>query len=122
MHKLSVNELPKLKPIDLNTQKVVAIFVSVFLFFILPVAGIEHLNQTSLINSYDQNTTQIAASNTNPVTGRVAGVSDQNTNKILGLYLNDEATLFLIGGIILIGISILLIIFLIVDSRRSKIR
>jgi len=107
-----VYELPNLK-VEFSFKKLIASVLSVVIFLILPIAGIDSL---------------IRSSNAPPVTqGQVAGIStstisSDNNIYILGqtIDLNSQSSILAIGGLILLGLAIILTIYLIIDSSLTS--
>lgn len=90
---------------ELSPSKIIAIILFVGLFFIAPVFLIE--------------------SSKAPASGKVAGVSTSLQQIYfpqitLEIDLNNQPGLFFIAGIIFIGIGAIVIIFLLIDSKRFK--
>ncbi len=105
-----VYELPKLK-FDFNLRKLIVASISIFVFFLLPVLVIQSLTTT--------------VQNVEVGNGRVAGVNvstNEELINILGfeLNLNSKGGIFILLGIILVGISIILFLFLMYDNLRIK--
>jgi len=95
--------------INLNPRKSLAIIFSVFLFLVVPIVIIENIFNRPANSA-----------------GQVAGISTTtDTTSFIVLFgqrfdLNSQAGLLIIAATLLIGIAILLIIFLIIDSKRSR--
>lgn len=108
MHKLNPKDLPELKVVDLTVTRAVLIFISVTLFFVMPVLGI----------TYVQNTTPAP-------TPQVAGVNETtlaatSSTNVIGIDLNSQAGLLLMIGIILVGIALIVTMFMIVENVRKQ--
>ena len=105
MRKTVYQNLPKLK-VELNVAKVIVATIIVLCFYVLPIYLINKSQET-------------------PIAGpEVAGVSVSKVNELnLGFTrvdLNSQAGIFVTGGVILMGISIILIIFLILDDIKFR--
>jgi hypothetical protein len=112
-----IYELPQLK-MEITITKIFLIIVGVTFSFVLPFFAIENYKQSS------NTTTEIASDSSN---GQVAGVSTEATNStfIIPLTntevdLNSQSGSLISVGMILIGVSFILLIFLLVDSVRSR--
>ena len=104
-----VYELPRLKA-ELSFTKIIISIFSVFFFFIVPIVLIEQSKNPTV--QVDQ--------------GKVAGISnipiEENTIFIFNqtINLNSQVGLLVILGIILLGISILLALYLAIDKPLRK--
>ena len=116
-----IYELPDLK-VEMTFGKFVVIIASIFLFLILPI---------NLINTYfpeiNPNNSSIQEQSTE---GRVAGVETSLTGDVdnidnqiplLGDFnLNSQSGVFVLLGLILIGISVLLTLYLFISGRKEE--
>src|SRR5688572_2635730 len=111
-----VEELPELK-VNMTFGKFVMIIASVFIFLVLPIQVI-----TTYFPQLDPNKSQETEN-----IGRVAGASTDlnNTSELKIPILNDSIDLnsqdgvFTILGMVLIGIAVILIVYLILESRLN---
>lgn len=109
------DDLPKLK-VDFNLGKFIATVIAINLFLILPISLIESTRNVA------NNNPKIAED------GRVLGLSSEvqvsqtSEYQLFGVAFdpNSESGLLVVMGLILLGISILILTFLIVDNYRSK--
>jgi hypothetical protein len=108
-------QLPKLK-VDLDLPRFLIIVITIFATFVLPAQFIQYYKT--------QSETQIAT----PQSGQVAGLATQKSSSTIKVPftdtevdLNSQAGVMIVGGMVLIGISIILIIFLLIDSYKSKL-
>ncbi|GIW58895.1 MAG: hypothetical protein KatS3mg086_180 [Candidatus Dojkabacteria bacterium] len=106
--------LPQLKP-EITFAKVVTILVTITLFFALPAWLIETYIAPQPFNQQTQ--------------GQVAGITtddssniSNNTNLPIGsIDINSiQPQVFIVAGIILIGIALIVLLFLIFDQQRRK--
>jgi len=118
MHKLNPKDLPELKIVDLTVARAVVIFASVTLFFVLPVLGITYL-QTHLVNLTAQENTTSAQTTQPQVAGVSTDASTENAN-VLGIDMGSEQGLLLTIGIILVGISLIIVLFLIAENTKKR--
>jgi biopolymer transport protein ExbD len=115
MYRTRPDELPELKIIDLTPARVIAILFSVLLFFVTPVSVITYYKNNPV--NLDFSASSSTKTNT---TGQVAGVSTEASSAFFGIDFNKESGIIFTVGLILVGVSIILIIFLIVDNIRYK--
>lgn len=107
--KNDIDKLPKLN-IEIDFKKFFVTIFTIFLFFLLPAYLIEN-NKTQNIQNF---------------AGRVQGIDTINygegTFEIFGktFYINSEQGVFLLLGILLIGIAVILAIFLWIDNQNIK--
>lgn len=107
------DDLPKLK-VDFSFGKLIVSVVAVNLFLILPISIIEGTRNSLPTNIAED--------------GRVLGltteihVKDSVEYTLFGVPFNpnSESGLLVVMGLILFGISLLILTFLIVDNQRSK--
>lgn len=118
------NELPKLKA-EFTFGKFVFILVSIFLFIILPINIINtYVPQLNPSGSESQDNFEVS-------TGRVAGADSQQDIVTTGndltipfinvaIDLDSQSGSLILMGIVLLGISIILSIYLLVDSTKKN--
>ncbi|MEP7103862.1 MAG: hypothetical protein ABI721_04100 [Candidatus Dojkabacteria bacterium] len=115
MHKLNPRDLPEMKIVDITLPRAIAILVSVTLFFALPVVGITYYQA----HPAPQETETVSTSQN--IEPKVAGASTEATNPglIFGIDMNSEQGLLLMIGVIMIGISFILVIFFLLESQKK---
>lgn len=111
MHKVNPKDLPELKIVDITVARAVVIFATVTLFFVMPVLGISYLQGNPVNIAPVENTT-----------GQVAGASTEAlpSTSFLGVDMGTQQGLLLTIGIILVGISLVVVLFLIAESVKKK--
>ncbi len=104
--------------IEITLPKVLTIIASILLFLIIPI------QLTTLVKSNIDQEKEQQETTTSTNQGTVAGVSTQKENKeanILGVSIKeDESSIYIITGTVLIGISFLLILYLYKETKQSK--
>lgn len=119
MHKLNPKDLPELKVVDITLPRAVMIFATVAIFFVLPVMGISYL-QAHPVDLFPAPTERTTAQTTPQP--QVAGVSTeaQPSTNILGIDMGSEQGMLLTIGVILVGISMVIVMFLAVEGRKKR--
>lgn len=109
------DDLPKLK-VEFNLGKLIATVVAVNLFLILPISLVE--------NSRNNSSNTIAVSDSGRVLGLDSSAETITTTQyqVLGVAFDPQTEngLLVTIGLVLLGISFLILVFLIVDNQRSK--
>lgn len=99
---------------NLSFSKILFTSLAVLIFFVLPCAAISEYQKTGNLPflSSLQNS------------GRVAGISTENSNVVnvgsITLNLNSQEGILVIAGIFLVGLSIILVLFLLIENTRGK--
>lgn len=124
MYRTRPQDLPELKVIDLTPARIVVIVATVFMFFVIPITVItQYKNDPQMFEKIANNLRGQPQQ-----TGQVAGATtttkkeEPSAPKILGLEvdMNKESGIVFMVGLLLVGISIILIIFLVVDNMRYR--
>ncbi|MEO6728698.1 MAG: hypothetical protein ABIM99_02130 [Candidatus Dojkabacteria bacterium] len=117
MHKLNPKDLPELKIVDITVSRAIVIFASVTLFFVLPVLGITYLQSHPVNLNTQENTTSVAET----IQPQVAGASTEaQSSTVAGIDMGSEQGLLLTIGVILVGISLVIVLFLIAENAKKK--
>jgi hypothetical protein len=118
--------LPKPKA-HVTFIKLLVAFNILMATLVIPALGITYYQnrQESFIENQSALAQQVQTTSTNNTTGRVAGVSTSNNAFKLPLVgtiidLNSSSGLLIVVGIGLLGISMILLLFLIVDNVKIK--
>lgn len=107
---------PELK-IDISFPKVLVICITIFATLVIPI-------QIHLYMQSQGNKSTVSASTQTNITqtGSVAGASTVRSSTIdfLGLEIDKDAAPYFIAGFFFLGVSSLIIIFLVADSNKYK--
>jgi len=105
-----IYELPKLR-FNISFTKVAVVIATIFTFFVLPI-------------SFISNVLNDAGSTSGRVAGVATNISKTNIVEIpilnIAFNLNSQSGLLIIGGLILVGISAILMIYLLLDNAKYK--
>ena len=114
--------LPKLKT-ELSLPKVLVIIITILFTLVIPAELITYYNRTSTNSSSE------TSKNTNSQNSSVAGVTTEKSSQNIdipflntSINLNSQSGVFILAGSILIGVSLILLMFLVVDNTRVKRR
>ncbi|MFS8131393.1 MAG: hypothetical protein ACMG57_05465 [Candidatus Dojkabacteria bacterium] len=121
MHNLNPKDLPELKVVDITLSRAVVIFATIAIFFVLPVIGISYLQSHPVDLFPAQTQTETTAVQATPEP-QVAGASTEaspSTN-VLGIDMGSEQGLLLTIGVILVGISLVIVMFLAVENAKKR--
>lgn len=114
-------QTPNLK-VDVSVAKVLVICITIFASLILPIQLHQYFT-TQPVNAANNIsvTTQTPVANVVD-SGRVAGESTVRSTTVdfLGIEIDKTSAPYFIGGFLLLGLSLLIITYLILESNKNK--
>lgn len=114
-------QAPSLK-VDISLAKVLVICITIFASLILPIQLHQYATtRPSSISNDTSVATQVPVTNQSDQ-GQVAGESTVRSETVdfLGIQIDETSAPYFLGGFFLLGLSMLIIIFLIIESNKHR--